>query len=55
MMNFELDDSGLTFLDSLTSLDSDKVNYRVVSRIKTVSRESPVFLIFTSNGTFSKK
>ena len=31
MMNFELDDSGLTFLDSL---DSDKVNYQVVSRIK---------------------
>jgi len=26
MMNFELDDSGLTFLDNLTSLDSDKYN-----------------------------
>ena len=34
MINFELDDSGLTFLDSLDKYEADKVKYHVVSRIR---------------------
>ena len=42
MMNFDLDDSGLTFLDSLDKYEPDKVKHHVFLRIKKVSIGSDV-------------